>query len=351
LGRAVESFSKQMQTKTVQQVRDHSKLKGSTYLVLTCIAAHANDTGYAFPGNKLLAKASHLSERSIERQVRTLAKRGEVYMRIGRGRGNYTAYLVTCGLTKEQIKARLMEQFNLSEIRAAKAANGILKRFSAPIPKQTRSKKNPTELAIKPDTFNTENPTTVSPFIDKENPTLLAENPTELTIKPDRISIKPDTFTNPPTPPYKEVLEPLTIPEPEEHASAAPKNARRRDELFEAVAGVCLIDWTIATERQLGELRQAVGILRKQNKSPAEVVLVGEWWFAHDWRGKRGDAPRPSQIREVWAQAFAANQTQATESENERRLREINERWQREDAENRAVNHQEPPGLWLIGAG
>jgi hypothetical protein len=77
-----------------------------------------------------------------------------------------------------------------------------------------------------------------------------------------------------------------------------------RDELFESLASVCRIDWKLCTVAQRGQLNQTVGVLRKEGHTAQEIQRVGCWWFANDWRGKKGQAPKPSEIREVWLQAF-----------------------------------------------
>jgi len=88
------------------------------------------------------------------------------------------------------------------------------------------------------------------------------------------------------------------------HSSPKPE-IKPRDELFEALAFVCRVDWKICPDEQRGALNQTTKILRKAGRTAEEVRRVGDWWFANDWRGKQGQAPRAEQIREVWAQAFA----------------------------------------------
>jgi len=91
------------------------------------------------------------------------------------------------------------------------------------------------------------------------------------------------------------------------NASAKPEDQpRTRDELFESLASLCRIDWKLCTVEQRGALNQTVGILRKEGHTAIEVQQVGEWWWKSDWRGKQGQAPTPSQVREVWMQAFNA---------------------------------------------
>lgn len=106
-------------------------------------------------------------------------------------------------------------------------------------------------------------------------------------------------------------IPPTSLPNRLVNEIDTPKKGKRkerdphRDELFEALASVCRIDWKLCTAQQRGALNQSVKVLRDAGRTPHEVRQVGEWWFAYDWRGRKGEAPKPSQIREVWAQAFS----------------------------------------------
>ena len=71
--------------------------------------------------------------------------------------------------------------------------------------------------------------------------------------------------------------------------------------MFTALAKACKIDYRIATEQQRGELNQTEKMLRtKARASPNDLPEFEKWWYDHDWRGKKGDAPRPTQVREEW---------------------------------------------------
>jgi len=91
-------------------------------------------------------------------------------------------------------------------------------------------------------------------------------------------------------------------------SASAEENAKRKDELFESVASLCRIDWKLCTAEQRGALNQTCGILRKEGHTPEEVRQFGQWWWKSDWRGRQGQAPTPSQIREMWQQAFIPTQ-------------------------------------------
>jgi len=105
--------------------------------------------------------------------------------------------------------------------------------------------------------------------------------------------------------------------EEEKITSAPPKDARKprpEDPLFEVVAEVCGIDWNVCTKDQRGELNQTVGILRERNHTPAEVKTIEGRWYQQDWRGKKGQRPTPSQLRDFWG-GGASGQKSARKAE------------------------------------
>lgn len=80
--------------------------------------------------------------------------------------------------------------------------------------------------------------------------------------------------------------------------------------MFAALAKVCKIDYRIATDQQRGELNQSEKILRtKARASPEDLPEFEKWWYSHDWRGKREDVPKPTQVREEW-QKFIEHRTE-----------------------------------------
>lgn len=73
--------------------------------------------------------------------------------------------------------------------------------------------------------------------------------------------------------------------------------------MFGALAKVCKINWKVATNDQKGELNQSERILRVEVEAvPEDLPEFEKWWYKHDWRGKGGSPPTPSQVREVWQQ-------------------------------------------------
>ena len=88
--------------------------------------------------------------------------------------------------------------------------------------------------------------------------------------------------------------------------AAGPGNAH-----FVALAEVCRIDLSLATNNQKQQLGQSAKLLRDKAKvAPAEIARFGAWWYAEDWRGKKGQAPTPAQVREEWARFTAGTAAQ-----------------------------------------
>lgn len=102
--------------------------------------------------------------------------------------------------------------------------------------------------------------------------------------------------------------------ERKERGTATRKRAtvRPRDLVFETVAAVCGIDWTVCTEPQRQQLNQTVTTLRRAAEKHAvdepgtldRIRHTERYWQRIDWRGKQGQPPTPAQLREVWGAAM-----------------------------------------------
>jgi len=67
-------------------VWEHAPVSGNELLILLAIADHASDDGSdAWPSIETLAKKCRLSERTIQRAIKSLAERGQI--RVGRQQG------------------------------------------------------------------------------------------------------------------------------------------------------------------------------------------------------------------------------------------------------------------------
>ncbi len=80
----------------------------------------------------------------------------------------------------------------------------------------------------------------------------------------------------------------------------AKKPSTPSQEMFTALAKACSIDLAMITPGQRGALNQTERMLREAGIKPEQIAAFREWWNREDWRGKRGDAPEPHQVREEW---------------------------------------------------
>jgi hypothetical protein len=99
----------------------------------------------------------------------------------------------------------------------------------------------------------------------------------------------------------KETPSAADTPAPKQKRKVSPKQ-QEAQEMFSALAGVCQINLTTLTETQRKQLNQSEKILRADGAIPIDMGAFATWWYANDWRGKKGDAPRPAQVRETWGQ-------------------------------------------------
>lgn len=95
--------------------------------------------------------------------------------------------------------------------------------------------------------------------------------------------------------------------EPKTEKPPTPKPIR------DALAEVCQIG-KLSTREQVLQLNQSAAAIwkaqaddgREPEQIAADIHYVAGYFKRHDWRGKRGDIPRPADVREVWQPALAA---------------------------------------------
>lgn len=101
-------------------------------------------------------------------------------------------------------------------------------------------------------------------------------------------------------------------------AARTPREKKEKDPTPEpivlALADACKIDRSRAPREQRQQLYQSAGILYRAGKKAGQdeeqiakaIEYVAGWFKKHDWRGQKGQAPAPAQVREVWRQAIDA---------------------------------------------
>jgi len=90
---------------------------------------------------------------------------------------------------------------------------------------------------------------------------------------------------------------------------------------FSALAALCQVDIATCTKEQRGALNQSEASLRKAGAMPDMLGVrtddwqtFAHWWYRHDWRGKKGEPPRPHQVREEWGKFTSWREGQRVET-------------------------------------
>lgn len=116
-------------------------------------------------------------------------------------------------------------------------------------------------------------------------------------------------LSHPVTPQEEEEEEEKKEEEKKKNASSSKRKGKEPSQkqqesraMFSALASVCQINLTTLTGTQRKQLNQSGLKLREAEAIPADMEPFATWWYANDWRGKKGDAPRPAQVRETWGQ-------------------------------------------------
>lgn len=69
---------------------------------------------------------------------------------------------------------------------------------------------------------------------------------------------------------------------------------------FLALTEVCVVELSVATDAQKGQLGTSAKMLKKAGATPEQIAAFGSWWYDNDWRGKKGQPPTPAQVRSEW---------------------------------------------------
>ncbi len=100
-----------MSIDVMSRVWKKSQEKGSRLLLLLAIADHTDEFGFAWPGIALLAEKTRMSERQTKRLLNETEETGELYVD---RRGYNNRYIVTVGMTDEEILAVLTDKHRLA---------------------------------------------------------------------------------------------------------------------------------------------------------------------------------------------------------------------------------------------
>lgn len=233
-----------MSIKAMSYVWKHSKASGSELLLLLALCDHASDDGYCWPSIDTLAKKIRMSMRSVMRFIQSLEERGELYA-IRENRNN--RYIITMGRTKQEIETILT----------------------------IRQEVNPKQKS--------DNLTSDKLSRDKDD-TLIGDT---------CVTSIDDTCVT------------LIINEPSIESSSSIENqslekSQNGKAHFVILAKVCKIDLNLMTETQRHQLGQSSSLLKKAGVLPEQIERFEKYWYSMDWRGKKGQAPTPAQVRAEW---------------------------------------------------
>lgn len=80
-------------------------------------------------------------------------------------------------------------------------------------------------------------------------------------------------------------------------------------EIFSAICEVCVLgDPADLRPIKYREIKSVETVLRKKGAKAETVRGAAKRWYLTDWRGKRGDAPTPSQLVDEWTKLTTASQ-------------------------------------------
>lgn len=111
---------------------------------------------------------------------------------------------------------------------------------------------------------------------------------------------------------YRIHADPVASPDEEE----VPMEASAQ-EMLAAVMAACAFDPGLATRSQWSRAAAVASVLRAAGKVPGDVEAFVGWWFEHDWRGKKGDRPKPQQLQGEWGVFEAAEEKQAADARSD----------------------------------
>lgn len=155
------------------RVWKHSTQKGTHKLFLLALADHANGDGYCYPGIERIATWCNVTDRQARRISSDLQDAGEIVVNTGGGRNGTNEYIVTAGMTPEDIEHSAVKYFGMSK----KDAFDLVSAWQQ---KQADSLKNPdTDVSPSDSEIETETLTPMSapPDIQRVNPDIQGRNP------------------------------------------------------------------------------------------------------------------------------------------------------------------------------
>lgn len=142
------------------------------------------------------------------------------------------------------------------------------------------------------------------PATPKTKTNLTEEEPMINLIQEEEAGV-PKVEPQPATPPSEKPTVKAKSPPGNGHGKESPAMA------FTALAAAYRMDTALLTERDRGRLNAVVKRLTAAGYTADEIADAGQFWWAEDWRGKKGSPPTDSQFFQVIAQRRAFRQANA----------------------------------------
>lgn len=139
----------------MNRVWDHSQQQGTKLVLLLALADMANNSGYCWPSLETLQQRARLSHRqNVIKAIAEMEETGEVWVERNRGRNHSNNYIVTAGMSADELASTLTDNFDYTPTEATDKANEFLKRS----PQTTLLKRSPqTQNVVNELHFNEEN--------------------------------------------------------------------------------------------------------------------------------------------------------------------------------------------------
>lgn len=112
------------------------------------------------------------------------------------------------------------------------------------------------------------------------------------------------------TKPNKEVFAQSANPPQQKQKTKTQREQNPRGNLFVAVASLCKIPTD--DKRSARAINAAAEWLLNKGQTPERLEDFLTWWNTNDWRGKKGDPPKPNEIVTEWLKFEAGPKQQPT---------------------------------------
>lgn len=248
-------------------------------LLLLALADKADENGICWPkydtSYQTLGDLIGVNRRSAMRLADNLAQVGRIWKSETAGRGHSNIFIVTIGLSKDEIKERLA----IKGVADDTIYNEVKVSPEAPINEPEKEMVLPvTQNGVVDNTIKGLNGVTGNTQSFLKNPSLPI-NLKEGESHKDRAEVH--------------ALDPQAVP--------PPLSEEFLTDFIKALAEVCRWNLRTITSKRQEMLKETAEKLGKEGISPPGVRAFGKWWYEGDWRGKKNnEAPTPSQILDEW---------------------------------------------------